>query len=102
MAQITDNFINSLSINEVFYKWIDTKKPKLKASTIQKYISTYNKHITHQIGYYLTDAISSNEINKYLISIYSKANISASLFHLIRYLVKATINYGVQMQYMLL
>lgn len=99
MTQFTNSIISSLSINEVFYKWIDTKRPKLKTSTIQKYISTYNKHITHQIGCYLTDAISSDTVNKYLISTYSKANISASLFNLIRYLVKATINYGVQMQY---
>lgn len=47
MTQFTNNIISPLTINEVFYKWIDTKKPKLKTSTIQKYISTYNKHITH-------------------------------------------------------
>lgn len=86
-------------MNEVFYKWIDTKKPKLKTSTIQKYISIYNKHITHQIGCYSTDTISSDTVNKYLISIYDKSNMSASLFNQIRYLVKAIINYGVQMQY---
>ncbi len=99
MSHLPNNTISSLSINEVFYKWIETKKPKLKTSTIQKYISTYNRHITHQIGFYLTDTISSDTINKYLISTYDNANLSASLFNLIRYLVKATINYGVQMQY---
>lgn len=89
----------TLSFKMLAEQWLDTKKAKIKASTRQKYLSVYNKHIDPIIGNDKLSEITSDSVNKILINLCGSDYISSSLFNIARYLLNSILKYGVQVGY---
>lgn len=97
---MTTNFNSeTLSFKKLAEEWLDTKKAKIKASTRQKYLSVYNKHIDPLIGNHKLSDITSDIVNEILINLCEINDISSSLFNIIRYLINSILKYGVQVGY---
>lgn len=89
----------TLSFKTLTEQWLDTKKAKIKASTRQKYLSVYNKHIDPIIGNDKLSEITSDSVNEILINLCESESISSSLFNIVRYLLNSILKYGVQAGY---
>ena len=95
----TELKLEILSFKVLAEQWLDTKKAKIKASTRQKYLSVYNKHIDPIIGNDKLSEITSDRVNDILINLCENEEISSSLFNIVRYLLSSILKYGVQIGY---
>lgn len=96
---MSNDVLNKITFRMLVDDWIETKKARIKISTRSKYLAVYYKHIDPVIGNMKLTEITSELMDRLLINLFDKENVSGSLFNMVRYVLNSILRYGNQEGY---